>query len=129
MVSKDNTSKATDTTPTATARGDHTTADNSTARGTANEAANAAARAEGEVPTTAKAVAADAPDPSPAVAEKQQKAKDWPVPGDEGFVHPDGTQQSIRQLEENKQAAADRVAAAEEANRLLADEAKATKKD
>jgi HK97 family phage major capsid protein len=32
----------------------------------------------------------------------------WPKPGDEGFVHPDGTPQSVAQLEENKQAQADR---------------------
>lgn len=105
---------------------DNAPKDNTTARGTANEAANAAARAEGDVPDSAKPVAADAPDSALKVADTQQTAKDWPVPGDEGFVHPDGTQQSINQLADNKQAAADRVGAAEEANRLRDEEVKAS---
>jgi hypothetical protein len=50
----------------------------------------------------------DMPSPSPVDAEKQQKDSAWPVPGDEGFVHPDGTPQSVKQLEDNKQAQADR---------------------
>jgi hypothetical protein len=50
------------------------------------------------------------PTPSPVDAEKQQKDSSWPVPGDEGFVHPDGTPQAARQLEDNKQAQADRDA-------------------
>jgi len=41
-------------------------------------------------------------------ADKQQKDGSWPVPGDEGFVHPDGTPMSVTQLEENRQAQADR---------------------
>lgn len=44
-------------------------------------------------------------------AEKQRKDSSWPVPGDEGYVHPDGTPQSVKQLEENRQAQADRDAA------------------
>jgi hypothetical protein len=48
------------------------------------------------------------PTPSPVDADKQQKDNSWPVPGDEGFVHPDGTPQAVRQLEDNKQAQADR---------------------
>lgn len=43
-------------------------------------------------------------------AEAQQKS-DWPVPGDEGYVVPDGTPQAAQQLEDNKRAAADRAAA------------------
>lgn len=43
-------------------------------------------------------------------AEKQQ-GSDWPVPGDEGYVVPDGTPQAAQQLEDNKRAAADRAAA------------------
>jgi hypothetical protein len=48
------------------------------------------------------------PSASPADAEKQQKDSSWPVPGDEGFVHPDGTPQSVAQLADNRQAQADR---------------------
>lgn len=48
---------------------------------------------------------------SPQTAVAQQKTSDWPVPGDEGYVHPDGTPQSLKQLEDNKRAAADRAAA------------------
>lgn len=40
-----------------------------------------------------------------------QRGGDWPKPGEEGFVHPDGTPQSERQRVENVQAAADRAAA------------------
>jgi len=43
-------------------------------------------------------------------AEKQQ-GSNWPVPGDEGYVVPDGTPQAAQQLEDNKRAAADRAAA------------------
>ena len=43
------------------------------------------------------------------VAEKQQGGS-WPIPGDEGFVHPDGTPQSVGQLAGNRQAQADRDA-------------------
>lgn len=42
---------------------------------------------------------------------KAQRGGDWPKPGDEGFVHPDGTPQSARQMIENRQAAANREAA------------------
>lgn len=42
---------------------------------------------------------------------KAQRGGDWPKPGEEGFVHPDGTPQSARQLIENRQAAANREAA------------------
>lgn len=45
------------------------------------------------------------------VAKQQQADKSWPVPGDEGYVHPDGTPQSVEQLERNRRAAADRAAA------------------
>lgn len=48
------------------------------------------------------------PTASPVDAEKQQKDSSWPKPGDEGFVHPDGTPQSVAQLADNKQAQADR---------------------
>lgn len=54
-----------------------------------------------------------AQDPSKAssdVAEQMQKASDWPKPGDEGFVHPDGTPQAAAQLRDNQQAQADRDA-------------------
>lgn len=44
-------------------------------------------------------------------AGKAQRGGSWPKPGDEGFVHPDGTPQSARQLIENRQAAANREAA------------------
>jgi hypothetical protein len=48
---------------------------------------------------------------SPQTAVAQQKDSAWPSPGDEGYVHPDGTPQSVKQLEDNKRAAADRAAA------------------
>jgi hypothetical protein len=48
---------------------------------------------------------------APEKAAEQQAAADWPRPGEEGFVHPDGTAQAARQLEENRRAAADRAAA------------------
>ncbi|MFG1898689.1 hypothetical protein ACGFIP_32245 [Micromonospora zamorensis] len=48
---------------------------------------------------------------SPQVAEQQQSASEWPKPGEEGYVHPDGTPQSQQQLESNRRAAADRAAA------------------
>lgn len=48
------------------------------------------------------------PSPTLVDAEKQQKDSSWPKPGDEGFVHPDGTPQSVAQLADNKQAQADR---------------------
>jgi hypothetical protein len=51
---------------------------------------------------------ADMPTASPVDAEKQQKDGSWPVPGDEGFVHPDGTPQAVGQLADNRQAQADR---------------------
>lgn len=41
----------------------------------------------------------------------EQQIEQWPSPGEEGYVHPDGTPQAERQLTENKQAAADRAAA------------------
>jgi len=43
-------------------------------------------------------------------AETQVQDASWPQPGDEGYVHPDGTPQSVGQLEANRQAAADRAA-------------------
>lgn len=43
---------------------------------------------------------------------RAQRGGSWPKPGDEGFVHPDGTPQSERQLADNVRAAADREAAA-----------------
>ncbi|MFF0469334.1 hypothetical protein ACFYPX_18120 [Micromonospora zamorensis] len=48
---------------------------------------------------------------SPQVAEEQQAAANWPKPGEEGYVHPDGTPQSVQQLADNRRAAADRAAA------------------
>jgi hypothetical protein len=44
-------------------------------------------------------------------AVQQQGDSDWPVPGDEGFVHPDGTPLSMQQMANNRRAAADRAAA------------------
>src|SRR6058998_3060710 len=55
-------------------------------------------------------IAVDAPKASQHVAEEQKGAA-WPEPGQEGFVHRDGTPQSVAQLKDNKQAAADRAAA------------------
>jgi hypothetical protein len=48
-----------------------------------------------------------------AAAERapEQQTEAWPNPGQEGYVHPDGTPQAEAQLRENKQAAADRAAA------------------
>lgn len=48
---------------------------------------------------------------SPQTAVAQQKNSAWPSPGDEGYVNPDGTPQSLKQLEDNRRAAADRAAA------------------
>jgi hypothetical protein len=48
---------------------------------------------------------------SPQTAKQQQGDSAWPVPGDEGYVHPDGTPQSIKQLADNRLAAANRAAA------------------
>lgn len=44
-------------------------------------------------------------------AEQQRNADDWPQPGEEGYVHPDGTPQAEQQLADNRRAAADRAAA------------------
>jgi hypothetical protein len=55
-------------------------------------------------------IAVDAPKASQDVADTQGGTA-WPEPGQEGFVHPDGTPQSQLQLAANKQAAADRAAA------------------
>jgi hypothetical protein len=44
------------------------------------------------------------------VAPEQQGDASWPKPGEEGYVTPDGTPQASRQLEENRQAAANRAA-------------------
>lgn len=44
-------------------------------------------------------------------AVQQQGDRAWPVPGDEGYVHPDGTPHSVQQLADNQRAAADRAAA------------------
>ncbi len=49
--------------------------------------------------------------PAAEVSAEQVKDSAWPKPGDEGYVTPDGTEQSRRQLAENRQAAADRMAA------------------
>ncbi len=48
---------------------------------------------------------------TPQTAKQQQGDRSWPIPGDEGYVHPDGTPQSVKQLEDNRRAAADRAAA------------------
>lgn len=45
------------------------------------------------------------------VGRAQRGDSDWPRPGDEGFVHPDGTEQSERQMRDNRQAAANRAVA------------------
>ena len=55
-------------------------------------------------------IAVDAPTPSQDEAENQA-GSGWPKPGQEGFVHPDGTPYAAAQLEGNKHAAADRAAA------------------
>lgn len=44
-------------------------------------------------------------------AVQQQGDSAWPIPGDEGYVHPDGTEHAARQLAANRRAAADRAAA------------------
>jgi hypothetical protein len=49
--------------------------------------------------------------PTPEKAAEQQHDSDWPRPGEEGYVTPDGTPQSVKQLEDNRRAAADRAAA------------------
>ncbi|MFI6819261.1 hypothetical protein ACIBG7_43220 [Nonomuraea sp. NPDC050328] len=49
--------------------------------------------------------------PAPERAQQQQDDRDWPRPGEEGYVHPDGTRQSEQQLDDNRRAAADRAAA------------------
>lgn len=54
-------------------------------------------------------IAVDAPEASQNRADSQGNG--WPQPGQEGFVHPDGTKQAEQQLADNKQAAADRAAA------------------
>jgi hypothetical protein len=48
---------------------------------------------------------------SPQTAVQQQGDSNWPIPGDEGYVHPDGTPQSVAQMENNQRAAKDRAAA------------------
>lgn len=48
---------------------------------------------------------------SATVSEQQRADDSWPVPGDEGYVIPDGTPQAARQLADNRRAAADRAAA------------------
>ena len=49
--------------------------------------------------------------PTPEKAAEQQNDSSWPRPGEEGYVTPDGTPQSVKQLEDNRRAAADRAAA------------------
>lgn len=44
-------------------------------------------------------------------AVQQQGDRAWPIPGDEGYVHPDGTPLSEQQRRDNERAAADRAAA------------------
>lgn len=71
--------------------------------------------------TVSKAPAATPATPAPvdpiagerpaAARQAEQLGSDWPKPGDEGYVHPDGTPQSVAQLKANRQAAADRAAA------------------
>jgi hypothetical protein len=53
----------------------------------------------------------DLAEDSPQTAVQQQGDRAWPVPGDEGYVHPDGTPQSVAQMENNARAARDRAAA------------------
>lgn len=50
-------------------------------------------------------------DDSAQTAVQQQGDRAWPVPGDEGYVHPDGTPMAAQQMENNRRAAADRAAA------------------
>lgn len=66
------------------------------------------AGSENSVPPPVDPIAGERP-----AAERQveQLGSDWPKPGDEGYVHPDGTPQSAAQLKANRQAAADRAAA------------------
>ncbi|MFI5955818.1 hypothetical protein [Cryptosporangium sp. NPDC051539] len=49
--------------------------------------------------------------PSQDLAEEQRADESWPRPGEEGYVHPDGTPQSVEQLAANRRAAADRARA------------------
>lgn len=49
--------------------------------------------------------------PAAEVSAKQTSDGSWPRPGDEGYVTPDGTEHSRKQLEDNRRAAADRMAA------------------
>lgn len=44
-------------------------------------------------------------------APEQQGEANWPKPGEEGYVHPDGTVQANQQLADNRRAAQDRAAA------------------
>jgi hypothetical protein len=55
-------------------------------------------------------IAVDAPDPVAGPGGEAGRLR-LAEPGQEGFVHPDGTQQAEQQLADNKQAAADRAAA------------------
>lgn len=48
---------------------------------------------------------------APERGAEQRAAGDWPQPGEEGYVHPDGSPQSAQQMEANRRAAADRAAA------------------
>ena len=65
------------------------------------------AKADSSIPDPDLELQAD----SPQTAVQQQGDRAWPVPGDEGYVHPDGTPQSVAQMESNQRAAADRAAA------------------
>lgn len=62
-------------------------------------------------PMTAAAPKFDPSQSSPERAADQVGNEAWPKPGDEGYVHPDGTPQAAGQLADNKRAAADRAAA------------------
>lgn len=62
-------------------------------------------------PMTATPVEFEPAQASPERAAGQVDDAGWPKPGEEGYVHPDGTPQSVAQLAGNRQAAADRAAA------------------
>jgi hypothetical protein len=74
----------------------------------ASTGTRATSTSEPSVPAPVDPIAGERP-----AAERQveQLGSDWPKPGDEGYVHPDGTPQAAAQIKANRQAAADRAAA------------------
>lgn len=73
-----------------------------------SNASTSASKSAPAAPAPADPIASERP-----AAERQveQLGSDWPRPGDEGYVHPDGTPQAAAQIKANRQAAADRAAA------------------